>query len=247
MEEERVLLTVWDDAGQEPEAVADVELRPARAAVAAVAQRARRHRAVALPAGHRAAYGICRTHAYRVKVKGREAGVGRVLCRRRRRRRLLMTGEKMGARGEKKSAAATALRARSATATTTAGAGAGAAAQGTLARRSILEDQGHFTARWISRAFPGLGGLDSAPRLGAGRLCSFRSSSLSFGCVLSGREGKGRGRLAGAARPCVGELLFLALAPPGLTRPPRPDDAAAADQEMAKSKASSQMAVPPCP
>lgn len=209
MEEERVLLTVWDDAGQEPEAVADVELRPARAAVAAVAQRARRHRAVALPAGHRAAYGVCRTHAYRVKVKGREAGVGRVLCRRRRRRRLLMTGEKMGARGEKKSAAATALRARSATATTTAG--AGAAAQGTLARRSILEDQGHFTARWISRAFPGLGGLDSAPRLGAGRLCSFRSSSLSFGCVLSGREGKGRGRLAGAARPCVGELLCLAL------------------------------------
>lgn len=208
MEEERVLLTVWDDAGQEPEAVADVELRPARAAVAAVAQRARRHRAVALPAGHRAAYGVCRTHAYRVKVKGREAGVGRVLCRRRR-RRLLMTGEKMGARGEKKSAAATALRARSATATTTAG--AGAAAQGTLARRSILEDQGHFTARWISRAFPGLGGLDSAPRLGAGRLCSFRSSSLSFGCVLSGREGKGRGRLAGAARPCVGELLCLAL------------------------------------
>lgn len=209
MEEERVLLTVWDDAGQEPEAVADVELRPARAAVAAVAQRVRRHRAVALPAGHRAAYGVCRTHAYRVKVKGREAGVGRVLCRRRRRRRLLMTGEKMGARGEKKSAAATALRARSATATTTAG--AGAAAQGTLARRSILEDQGHFTARWISRAFPGLGGLDSAPRLGAGRLCSFRSSSLSFGCVLSGREGKGRGRLAGAARPCVGELLCLAL------------------------------------
>lgn len=65
MEEERVLLTVWDDAGQEPEAVADVELRPARAAVAAVAQRVRRHRAVSLPAGHRAAYGVCRTHAYR--------------------------------------------------------------------------------------------------------------------------------------------------------------------------------------
>lgn len=177
MEEERVLLTVWDDAGQEPEAVADVELRPARAAVAAVAQRARRHRAVALPAGHRAAYGVCRTHAYRVKVKGREAGVGRVLCRRRR-RRLLMTGEKMGARGEKKSAAATALRARSATATTTAG--AGAAAQGTLARlppaASILEDQGHVTARWISRAFPGVGldhwtGLRSALGGGGGGGC----------------------------------------------------------------------------
>jgi len=49
------LLTVGDDAWQEPEVVADVELRPARVALAAVAQRARRHRAVPLPAGHRAA------------------------------------------------------------------------------------------------------------------------------------------------------------------------------------------------
>lgn len=211
MEEERVLLTVWDDAGQEPEAVADVELRPARAAVAAVAQRVRRHRAVSLPAGHRAAYGVCRTHAYRVKVKGREAGVGRVLCRRRRRRRLLMTGEKMGARGEKKSAAATALRARSATATTTAG--AGAAAQGTLARRSILEDQGHFTARWISRAFPGLG-LDSALGGGAVVFVSFVVAFLWLrfkweggkGARAVGRRGeamRGRAFIPGSRAPWI--------------------------------------------
>ena len=68
------LLTVGDDAWQEPEVVADVELRPARVALAAVAQRARRHRAVPLPAGHRAADRVC-SGSDRV-VRG-DQGVGR--------------------------------------------------------------------------------------------------------------------------------------------------------------------------
>lgn len=91
------MLTVGDDAGQEPEAVADVELRPARAAVAAVAQRARRHRAVALPAGHRAAYGVCDRMRRIVKDRGH----GRVRAQEGARRALTDDGgEDGGERGE---------------------------------------------------------------------------------------------------------------------------------------------------
>lgn len=57
-EEERAL-TVGDDAGQEPEAVADVHLCPPGFAVAPVPREARRHRAVPLPARHRLAQRPC--------------------------------------------------------------------------------------------------------------------------------------------------------------------------------------------
>lgn len=220
MEEERVLLTVWDDAGQEPEAVADVELRPARAAVAAVAQRARRHRAVALPAGHRAAYGVCRTHAYRQGQgkgsRGREGALSSSSSS--------LTddgGEDGGERGEEVGGGHGA-EGQERHRHDDRGRGRGGAGNPCSAssRREHLGRSGsrHRSLDLARLSWSWTGSLDWAPLRawgrGRGRLCSFRSSSLSFGCVLSGREGKGRGRLAGAARPCVGELLFLALAPP---------------------------------
>jgi len=64
-----------------------------------------------------------------------------------------------------------------------------------------------------------------------GRLCSL---VVAFPCVgerlrFSGREGReGRGRLAGEAMRGVG--AFIASRLPGLTRPPRLDDAAASKQ-----------------
>jgi len=116
-----------------------------------------------------------------------ESGLRRVLVA-----RLLMTGEKMGARGEKKSAAATALRATSATATS-----AGAAAQGTPPR--------------LPPAASILGSGSAPPRV----VGCVRWSSLfrvwASGCVsVGGREGRDGG--GWQARPCGAWELLLPLA-----------------------------------
>lgn len=108
-----------------------------------------------------------------------------------RRARLLMTGENMGARGEKMSAAATALRASTATTT--------AAARGTPPRLPP------------AASISGSGSGSAPPRV----VGCVRWSSLfrvwAGGCVLSGREGRqGRGRLAGDAMRGGGAFMPLA-------------------------------------
>jgi hypothetical protein len=58
-QEEHDALTVGDDAGQEPEVVADVHLRPPGVTVAHVPRQPRSLRAVPLPASCRLAYRPC--------------------------------------------------------------------------------------------------------------------------------------------------------------------------------------------
>lgn len=102
------LLTVGDDAGEEPEAIADVHLLPAGVAVAPVPRQPGRRRAVPLPARHRLAQRPCRKDRVRSgqelvtnkhgQAFGEEDEEKRVCC-------LPITGARSGLRGEKKSSA----------------------------------------------------------------------------------------------------------------------------------------------
>ena len=211
-----------------------MELRPARAAVAAVAQRARRHRAVALPAGHRAADGVCDRMRRIVKEKNRGSDLRESGLRYRRMEggcssRSLTDdgGEHGGERGED------------------VGGGDGAEGQH---RHHDRGGAGNPSSASSRREHLGVGvGVGSAA---CGRLCSL---VVAFPCVGGRLRFKWEGGKAGARavgrRRHAGRGSFYAsrLPCPGLTGPPRLHDAAAAAaasrSRNGEVKASTQVAV----